>query len=265
MIAMWVLIVLVILTLFAPWINEFVLGVEADKIDVDKRFLGHSVGNWLGTDQYGRDLLARILIGARVSLTVGLSVVIIGSILGLLYGLLAAYSGGLVDSVMMRVVDTLLAIPTFYIILAVAAMRRVTLIEVILFIALTSWMGTARLVRAEVLSIKEREYILAANALGAGALRTMLRHILPGVMPVIIVGATLGVGGAIMAESALSYLGVGIQEPLASWGSLLRNASAYVYSSQQLVIYPGLMIMLTVLSLNFIGEGLREALDPRFY
>ena len=166
-VSMYVFALLAIAALFAPWINEFLLGVRADEIDPDKRFLGHTVGHWLGTDQYGRDLLARVLEGARVSLSVGLSVVVIGSVVGLGYGLVAAYSGGIVDNAMMRVVDTLLAIPTFYIILAVAAMKRVSLFEVILFIALTSWMGTARLVRAEVLSLKEREYILAVNALGA--------------------------------------------------------------------------------------------------
>ena len=264
-VSMYVFALLAIAALFAPWINEFLLGVRADEIDPDKRFLGHTVGHWLGTDQYGRDLLARVLEGARVSLSVGLSVVVIGSVVGLGYGLVAAYSGGIVDNAMMRVVDTLLAIPTFYIILAVAAMKRVSLFEVILFIALTSWMGTARLVRAEVLSLKEREYILAVNALGASGMRTMLRHIVPGVMPVIIVAATLGVGAAIMAESSLSFLGVGIQEPLSSWGSLLTSAQYYIFRAQHLAVYPGLMIMLTVLSLNFIGEGLREALDPRFY
>ena len=264
-ISMCVFALLAAAALFAPWINEFLLGVRADEIDSDKRFMGHTIGHWLGTDQYGRDLLARILEGARVSLSVGVSVVVIGSVVGLGYGLIAAYSGGIVDNAMMRVVDTLLAIPTFYIILAVAAMKRVSLSEVILFIALTSWMGTARLVRAEVLSLKEREYILAANALGASPARTMLRHIVPGVMPVIIVAATLGVGAAIMVESSLSFLGVGIQEPLSSWGSLLTNAQYYIFRAQHLAVYPGMMIMLTVLSLNFIGEGLREALDPRFY
>ena len=264
-VSMCVFALLAFAALFAPWINEFLLGVRADEIDPDKRFLGHTAGHWLGTDQYGRDLLARVLEGARVSLSVGLAVVVIGSVVGLGYGLVAAYSGGIVDNAMMRVVDTLLAIPTFYIILAVAAMKRVSLFEVILFIALTSWMGTARLVRAEVLSLKEREYILAVNALGASGMRTMLRHIVPGVLPVIIVASTLGVGAAIMAESSLSFLGVGIQEPLSSWGSLLTNAQYYVFRAQHLAIYPGLLIMFTVLSLNFIGEGLREALDPRFY
>lgn len=191
--------------------------------------------------------------------------VVIGSSVGLVYGLAAAYAGGIVYNALMRIVDTLLAIPTFYIILALAAVKRVSLFEVILFIALTSWMGTARLVRAEVLSLKEREYVVAASALGASALRTMVRHILPGVMPVVIVAATLGVGSAILTESSLSFLGVGIQEPLSSWGSLLTNAQYSVFRAQHLAIYPGLMIMLTVLSLNFIGEGLREALDPRFY
>jgi peptide/nickel transport system permease protein len=264
-VSIFVLAMLVMLAVFSPWINELVLGVRADEIDTDKRFLGHTVGNWLGTDQYGRDLLARLLEGARVSLSVGISVVLIGSTVGLIYGLIAAYAGGIIDNAMMRLVDTLLAIPTFYIILALAAMKRVSLFEVILFIALTSWMGTARLVRAEVLSLKEREYVVAASALGASALRTMVRHILPGVMPVVIVAATLGVGSAILTESSLSFLGVGIQEPLSSWGSLLTNAASYVIRAQHLAIYPGLMIMVTVLTFNFVGEGLREALDPRFY
>ena len=263
-VSMYVFALLTMAALFAPWINEFLLGVRADEIDPDKRFLGHTVGHWLGTDQYGRDLLARVLEGARVSLSVGVSVVVIGSVVGLGYGLVAAYSGGIVDNAMMRVVDTLLAIPTFYIILAVAAMKRVSLFEVILFIALTSWMGTARLVRAEVLSLKEREYILAVNALarvvyaqccGTCARRHAGDHC----------RGNFGGGGCHHGGVQPELPGCCIQEPLSSWGSLLTSAQYYVFRAQHLAIYPGLMIMLRVLSLNFIGEGLREALDPRFY
>jgi peptide/nickel transport system permease protein len=259
-----VMIVIAALAILAPRINADVLELSPDAIDAIHRLEGSSDAHWLGTDEYGRDVLARLLAGSRISLTVGLLVVLVSSSVGLTVGLLAGFKGGIVDSLLMRITDTLLAMPTFYLILAAAAMTRVTTREVILFIGLTSWMSTARLVRAEVLSLKERDYVLAAYCSGARSAWIMVRHIAPGTIPVVTVAATLGVGHAILIESALSFLGVGIQPPQASWGNLLTEAQTYVFASPGLAIYPGLCIVVTVLALNFIGDGLREAVDPRF-
>lgn len=216
----------------------------------------------LGCDPLGRDLLTRLLEGGRVSLLVGVMVALCTTVLGLVVGLLAGYVGGVVDSVLMRITDTLLALPTFFIILAAAALLGPNLFNTILIIGLTQWMATARLVRSECLVIREKEYIVAARAVGLSHLRIM-RHILPNVLATLIVVATLAVATGILTESGLSYLGLGIQPPYASWGSMLSNAQNYIFVAPLQGVFPGVLIMLTVLAVNFVGEGLREAFDPR--
>ncbi len=216
----------------------------------------------LGCDPLGRDILTRLLEGGRVSLLVGVLVALCTTVLGLVVGLLAGYAGGLTDSLLMRVTDTMLAMPTFFIVLAAAALLGPNLFNTVLIIGLTQWMATARLIRSECLAIREKEYILAARAAGLTDLRVM-RHILPNVLPTLIVVATLAVASGILTESALSYLGLGIQPPYASWGSMLSNAQNYIFVAPLQGFYPGVLIMLTVLAVNFVGEGLREAFDPR--
>jgi peptide/nickel transport system permease protein len=221
-----------------------------------------SAGHLLGCDPLGRDILTRLLEGGRVSLLVGVMVALCTTVLGLIVGLVAGYVGGITDNLLMRVTDTLLAMPTFFIILAAAALLGPNLLNTILIIGLTQWMATARLIRSECLAIREKEYILAARAVGLSHLGIM-RHILPNVVATLIVVATLAVASGILTESALSYLGLGIQPPYASWGSMLSNAQNYIFVAPLQGVFPGVLIMLTVLAVNFVGEGLREAFDPR--
>ncbi len=216
----------------------------------------------LGCDPLGRDIVTRLLDGGRVSLLIGVTVACCTTALGLLVGMIAGYIGGLTDSILMRITDTLLAMPTFFIILAAAAFLGPSIITTIIIIGLTQWMATARLVRSECLAIREREYILAARAVGLSHLGIM-RHILPNILGTLSVVATLAVASGILTESALSYLGLGIQPPYASWGSMLSNAQNYIFVAPLQGIFPGALIMLTVLAVNFVGEGIREALDPR--
>ncbi len=216
----------------------------------------------LGCDPLGRDILARLLVGGRISLAVGLLVAVCTTVLGLMVGLASGYLGGLVDGVLMRFTDTMLAMPTFFIVLAAAAFLGPSLFNTIVIIGLTQWMVTARLIRSECLAIREKEFILAARICGQTDLGIM-RHILLNVLSTVIVVATLAVATGILIESALSYLGLGIQPPQASWGSMLSNANNYIFVAPVQGVYPGVLIVLTVLAVNFVGEGLREALDPR--
>lgn len=216
----------------------------------------------LGCDPLGRDILARVVVGGRVSLAVGLLVALCATSLGLLIGITAGYFGGPLDNILMRVTDTLLAMPTFFIVLAAAAMLGPNLFNTILIIGFTNWMSAARLIRGECLAIREKDYILAARALGLSHWRIMW-HILPNVLPTLIVVATLAVASGILTESALSYLGLGVQPPFASWGAMLSGAQNYIFVRPLMGVYPGALIVLTVLAVNFIGEGLRDALDAR--
>lgn len=223
---------------------------------------GPSLAHPFGCDPLGRDILARLLVGGRISLAVGLLVAVCTTVLGLLVGLTSGYLGGLVDSVLMRFTDTMLAMPTFFIVLAAAAFLGPNLFNTIVIIGLTQWMVTARLIRSECLAIREKEFILAARVSGQSNLGIM-RHILLNVVSTVIVVATLAVATGILTESALSYLGLGIQPPQASWGSMLSGAQGYIFVEPMQGVYPGVLIVLTVLAVNFVGEGLREALDPR--
>ena len=221
-----------------------------------------SAAHPLGCDSLGRDLLARTLEGGRVSLFVGLSVAFGSTAIGLLIGSAAGYAGGKMDALLMRFTDTMIALPTYFVLITAAALLGPSLVNTVLIISFTNWTTAARLVRGEILVIREKEFVLAARALGLTHLR-MLRQILLNVVPTLIVAATLAVASGILTESALSFLNLGTQPPQASWGYMLSSAQNYVFTAPHLAIVPGVLIMLTVLSVNFVGEGMRDALDPR--
>ncbi|HEV2528625.1 MAG TPA: ABC transporter permease [Thermomicrobiales bacterium] len=255
------LVVLVVGALAGPVIADRLFGLQPNTLDCVS-LEGPSAAHPLGCDPLGRDILARLLVGGRVSLAVGLLVAVTTTVLGLVVGLASGYLGGLVDSTLMRFTDTMLAMPTFFIVLAAAAFLGPSLLNTILIIGLTQWMVTARLIRGECLAVREKEFILAARVSGQTDLGIM-RHILLNVISTVIVVATLAVATGILTESALSYLGLGIQPPQASWGSMLSGAQNYIFVEPMQGVFPGVLIVLTVLAVNFVGEGLREALDPR--
>jgi len=222
-----------------------------------------SAEHWLGTDELGRDVFARIVHGGRVSLSVGLFSMLVGLTIGIAVGGSAGYFGGRTETVLMRIVDTFMAIPTFFLILVIVTSFGNHPVTVVFTVGLGFWAQMARSVHAEFRRFKTAEFVEASRALGSGHLRLMVRHILPQVLPQAIVLATLGVGWAILTEAGLSYLGLGIQPPLASWGNMLQNAQAYLFRAPILAVWPGLFIAVTVLSFNVLGNALRDVLDPR--
>jgi peptide/nickel transport system permease protein len=228
-----------------------------------ERLQGPSAAHWLGTDDLGRDVLARLIFGTRISLSVGFIAVGIALAIGTALGLVAGFRGGWVDTVVMRFVDVMLSIPTIFLILAVLAFLGPSIYNVMAVIGLTAWPGLARLVRGEVLSIREREYVQAARVAGLPTWRILLVHILPNTVAPILVSATLGVGGAILTESALSFLGLGVQPPTPSWGNVLAIGRDYLHIAWWLSLFPTVAILVTVLAFNLLGEGLRDVLDPR--
>ena len=236
---------------------------EPNRIDLVNILRPPSAAHPLGTDDLGRDVLARVVYGARVSLKVGFVAVGIATALGLLVGLLSGFYGGWVDAVLMRFVDMMLCFPTFFLILSVIAFLEPSIWNIMAVIGLTGWMGVARLVRAEALSLKERDFVAAARAQGAGDARIIFRHVLPNTLAPILVAATLGVAGAILTESALSFLGIGVQPPTPSWGNILTAGKDNIEYAWWLSLFPGLAILVTVLGYNLLGEGIRDAADPR--
>jgi peptide/nickel transport system permease protein len=250
--------ILVVATL-APYIAPY----DPNAIDVKAILLEPSALHYMGTDGLGRDVFSRMLYGARISLLVGIVAVGIATAIGVVLGALAGYYRGWIDVVIMRMVDVMLSIPTFFLILAVIAFLTPSIWNIMIVIGLTSWMGVTRLVRAEFLSLREREFVMASQTLGAKDRRLIFKHLLPNSLTPIIVSSVLGVASAVLIESGLSFLGLGVQAPQASWGNILTDGKEYIQFAWWLSLFPGLAILITVLGYNLLGEGLRDALDPR--
>ncbi|TLS76416.1 ABC transporter permease [Mariprofundus erugo] len=248
-----------VLAILAPWIAPY----DPTEIDVSVILMPPSWQHWCGTDTLGRDVFSRMLFGARVSLAVGFVAVGISLLVGLLLGAISGYAGGRTDSIIMRITDMVLCFPTFFLILAVIAFLEPSIWNIMIVIGLTSWMGIARLVRAEFLSLRQREYILAARSLGISPLRIMWRYMLPNALGPILVSAVLGIAGAVLVESGLSFLGLGVQPPDPSWGNILTDGKDNIQIAWWLSMFPGLAILITVLGYNLLGEGLRDYFDPR--
>jgi peptide/nickel transport system permease protein len=227
------------------------------------RLAGPMLAHPFGLDELGRDILARVLVGARISFAVGLAVVTISASVGTLLGAIAGYFGGLIDDLISRVIDILLAFPGLLLAIALVAVRGPSLANVLFALTLIGWVGYARLVRGQVLRAREFEYVQAARALGAGTPRILWHHVIPTAVPAVVVQATLGMAGAIIGEAALSFLGLGVQPPTPSWGTMLNGGRAHLLDAPHLTIFPGVAIALLVLGFNFIGDGLRDLADPK--
>jgi peptide/nickel transport system permease protein len=254
-----IIVIVFFIAIFAPFLSPY----DNGKTDVSLKLKSPSFQHYLGTDQLGRDVFSRMLYGSQISLSVGFVAVGISILIGILVGAMAGYKGGWVDSLLMRFVDIMLSFPSFFLILTVVAILRPNIYNVMIVIGITSWEGTARFVRAEFLSLRERDYVQAARALGVKDRRIIFRHILPNALAPVFVTASLGVASAILIEAGLSFLGFGVQPPAPSWGNILTEGRTYIFDAWWLTVFPGLAILITVLSFNLFGEGLRDALDPR--
>ncbi|KAF0103423.1 MAG: oppC2 [Rhodospirillaceae bacterium] len=268
--------IMLVLALAAPLLADL-RGIDPTETDLFRRFEGPSARHWLGTDDLGRDLFQRLLDGGRVSLLVGISGAILSASLGAFIGVLAGYLGGRLDAFLMRLTDGVISLPLLPLLIVLAAVdprklgvpaeiaesEMFSLYRIVVIVALTGWTTVARLVRAETLSLKARDFTRAAVALGARPQRIMLRHILPNTAGTLVVATTLSVGTLILFESTLSFLGLGIQPPAASWGNMLTGAQELLQEAPVLALWPGLLIFLTVIAFNFLGDGLQDALDPR--
>ena len=253
-------VIFTVLAIFAPWIAPH----DPAAINLPDRLSGPSAAHWLGTDELGRDMLSRIIYGARISMLVGSSVVTVALILGLIVGCIAGYYGGRVDRfVNIVIMNAFLSFPGILLAIAFVAFLGPGIFNLILALSIGGWVGYARLVRAQVLATREREFIEAARALGASDWRVITRHILPNMIQPVIVQAAIGMAGAILAEATMSFLGLGVPPPAASWGSMLNDGRAHLFDAPHLVLFPAIAVMLAVLSFNFIGDALRDYLDPR--
>lgn len=253
--------IFLLLAVFAPLIADY--EGEALKMNITERLQSPNISHWFGTDEMGRDIFARIVYGTRISLFVGIISVSIALTLGGTLGAIAGYYGGKIDNIIMRVLDVLLAIPTILLAITIVAALGASILNLMIAVGVSNIPGFARVVRAAVLSVKDQEFIEAARAIGSRDYVIILKHVLPNSMAPIIVFATLKVASAIMATASLSFIGLGIQPPTPEWGSMLASGRAYIRDNMYIVLYPGLAIVLTVLSLNLIGDGLRDALDPK--
>ena len=257
---MVLVIVFVACALFAPWIAP----QDPAYIDLPSRLAGPSTAHWCGTDELGRDILSRLIYGSRISMLVGSCVVAVSLTLGLIVGSIAGYYGGRIDRfVNVVVMNAFLSFPGILLAIAFVAFRGPGIFNLVLALSLGGWVGYARLVRAQVLAAREREFVEAARALGASDLRVIVRHILPNIIQPVIVQAAIGMAGAILAEATMSFLGLGVPPPTASWGTMLNDGRAHLFDAPHLVIFPAAAVMLAVLSFNFIGDALRDYLDPR--
>ena len=255
--------VIVAVAVLAALIGPIVAPFDSAAQDLSQRLTGPSAQHWFGLDELGRDILSRLISGAQVSLLVGVSVVGISSVLGTLLGSIAGYAGGRIDDAISRLMDVLMAFPGILLAIALVAVLGPSLGNVILALSVIGWVGYARLVRAQALRTREFEFVQAARALGASASRIVLKHILPSAFPAVVVQGTLGMAGAIIAEAALSFLGLGVQPPTPSWGTMLDAGRSHLFDAPHLTLFPGLAIALLVLGFNFLGDGLRDRVDPR--
>jgi peptide/nickel transport system permease protein len=253
-------VIFVILALFAPWVAP----QDPAHIDLPNRLATPSLAHWCGTDELGRDILSRLIYGSRVSMLVGSCVVATSLALGLIIGSIAGYYGGGIDRfVNVVLMNAFMSFPGILLAIAFVAFRGPGIFNLILALSLGGWVGYARLVRGQVLAAREREFVEAARALGAGDLRIIVRHILPNIIQPVIVQAAIGMAGAILAEATMSFLGLGVPPPTASWGAMLNDGRSHLFDAPHLVLFPALAVMLAVLSFNFIGDALRDYLDPR--
>ncbi|MGO4108692.1 ABC transporter permease [Paenibacillus sp. YAF4_2] len=241
----------------------FLSSHDPNALDALQRLKSPSSEHWFGTDDYGRDYFARALYGGRVSLMVGFSAMILATSIGVIVGVVSGYFGGWIDNLLMRFLEVILSIPSFLVMLLLSVFLKPNLTSIVLIIGLLMWMNMARIIRAETMTILEREYVLYAKASGQNHWGIIFRHIFPSLVPVIIVGATNNVASAIMMESSLSFLGFGVQAPNATWGSMLNNAQGYIAQAPYLALFPGLFILLTVLSFNILGDILRVGFEPK--
>ena len=254
-----IVVVVVASAVIGPWLLPWDSSVQ----DLPSRLQGPTWQHWFGLDELGRDIMARVLLGARVSLLVGVVVVGVSSTVGMIVGAVSGYYGGRVDQVIGRVMDVLMAFPGMLLAIALVAVLGPSLTNVVLALAIIGWVGYARLVRGQVLRAREFEYVAAARALGAGTVRLLVRHVLPTALPVVLVQATLGMAGAILSEAALSFLGLGVQPPTPSWGTMINGGRVHLLDAPHLTIFPGLFLAIVVLGFNFLGDGLRDAIDPK--
>jgi peptide/nickel transport system permease protein len=254
---------IVVLTVLAASLGPILTPYDPASQELSRRLEGPSRAHPFGLDELGRDILSRLLAGARISLMVGVAVVSVSSLVGMTLGSIAGYFGGRVDDVISRVIDVLMAFPGILLAIALVAVLGPSLTNVVLALSVIGWVGYARLVRGQALRAREFEFVQAARALGAGAPRIVLRHVLPTALPAVVVQATLGMAGAIIAEAALSFLGLGVQPPTPSWGTMLDAGRSHLFDAPHLTIFPGLAIATLVLGFNFLGDGLRDRVDPK--
>jgi peptide/nickel transport system permease protein len=259
-IGFFLLILFLVSAILAPWLALR----DPTRLNLAGRLLPPSHGHWFGTDELGRDVLSRTVYGARVSLTVAVAVVALSAAMGVAFGMVAGFYGGFADTVInVYLSNAFLALPGILLAVAVVAFLGPSLINLILALALAGWVNYARLVRAQVLAVKEREFVQAARSLGASNFRLMLRHILPNILQPLLVQAAVGMAAAVLAEATLSFLGLGVQPPTPTWGAMLNDARSHLFESPYLVFFPAMAVALCVLSFNLIGDGLRDYLDPR--
>ena len=256
-------VIIVIVAVCAALAGPFLCPYDPSVQELARRLEAPSLAHPLGLDELGRDILARLLQGARISLMVGIAVVSVSSVVGMVLGSMAGYFGGKVDDAISRVIDVLMAFPGILLAIALVAVLGPSLVNVVLALSVIGWVGYARLVRAQALRAREFEFVQAARACGASSARIVLRHILPTAIPAVVVQATLGMAGAIIAEAALSFLGLGVQPPTPSWGTMLDAGRAHLFDAPHLTIFPGLAIATLVLGFNFLGDGLRDHVDPK--
>lgn len=254
-----IIIGLMVVAVFAPYIATY----DPTAISIKDAYLAPSGIHFFGTDSLGRDLFSRIVYASRIALSIGIIAVGIASLIGIFLGAIAGYLGGKVDAVIMRFTDIMLCFPSLFLILSVVAIVGPSIFNIMLIIGFTSWMGITRLIRAEILSLKTREYVLASRALGGGSLYIIVRHLIPNGIGPVLVSFVFGVAGAILTEAGLSFLGLGVQPPHPSWGNILLEGKAAIGIAWWIILFPGLAILITVLAFNIFGEGLRDALNPK--